>query len=205
VAGTQFHPGIAAVVADKSITVNDIDSLATRYCTAIKPQIQQQHELLPMRYLRSGIAGELVIRDAAQQLADEYDVQPDDQYNQAVSQSQAGTSTLDKDTAAAVVEVDTIDPYVTAILTAVGAKKLPTSGGASTDDQLAAGKKVMAAWFASHQVDIDPRFGIQLKDNEPVAADTDLSLAVSTTAKEGMAQQPSQGYAAALPSSAVCG
>ena len=63
----------------------------------------------------------------------------------------------------------------------------------------------MASWFSSHHVVIDPRFGVEIKAGQPVSSDTDLSLAVSSTAKNGLATSPDETYASELPASSVCG
>ena len=45
VAGTDFHPGVAAQVGDETITVSEVDSVASNYCSAITSQLQSNNQV----------------------------------------------------------------------------------------------------------------------------------------------------------------
>ena len=71
VAGTGFHPGVAAQVGDDEIRCRR--STRSRATTAaIIEQLRGENQVLPLRYLRGGIAGQLAFVAAAEQLAEEY-------------------------------------------------------------------------------------------------------------------------------------
>ena len=60
-AGTGFHPGVAAQVGDDQITVSHVDEVTGNYCSAIQQQLSADNQVLPLRFLRSGIAGQLAL------------------------------------------------------------------------------------------------------------------------------------------------
>src|SRR5512132_2619188 len=73
VAGTSFQPGVAARVGNDTITVQEVDSIASSYCSSIEKQLGANNQVVPQRYLRGGIAGQLALVSAARQLAARYD------------------------------------------------------------------------------------------------------------------------------------
>lgn len=207
VAGTGFHPGVAAEVGDDTISVTKVNQFTSDYCTAIEGQLADNNQVLPQRYLRGGIAGQLVLVSAAEQLAAEYDVEPGMQYDQKVAELQAGTAELSEGEQEAVIEIESSSTYVTGIQEAIGEQLLVAKGvnDPTIDKARAAGKRVFDRWLADHDVTIDPQFGVEIKDGQPVPTDTSLSYAVGDTAKEGQADSPDQEYAAGLPDSHRCG
>src|SRR5919112_1090637 len=86
VAGTGFHPGVAAQVGDDQIKVSRVDTIASDYCSAIREQLRGENQVLPLRYLRGGIAGQLALVAAAEQLAEEHGVEAGAQYDQKVAE-----------------------------------------------------------------------------------------------------------------------
>lgn len=207
VAGTGFHPGVAAEVGDDKISVTKVNQLASDYCTAIEEQLADNNQILPQRYLRGGIAGQLALVSAAEQLAAEYDVEPGLQYDQKVAELQASTAELSEGEQQAVIEIESSTTYVTGIQEAIGEQLLIAKGASdpTIDRARAAGKRVFDKWLSDHDVTIDPQFGVEIKDGQPVPTDTSLSYAVGDTAKNGQADSPDQEYAAGLPDSHRCG
>ena len=128
VAGTDFHPGVAAQVDGDRISVSRVDDVAGSYCEAIVTQLQGQHQALPLRYLRGGVAGALTLKAAAGQFAAEHHVEAGDQYDRKVAQLQTATSTLPEDQAAAVVEIESAGDYISGVEQAVGEQLLRQQG-----------------------------------------------------------------------------
>lgn len=207
VAGTDFHPGVAAQVDGDTITVSKVDTVASSYCDAIEKQLQGQNQKLPFRYLRGGVAGELALKAAAEQFAAKYHVGPGDQYQRKLTELQTATSTLPQDQVDAVIEIESAGTYISGVQQAVGAKLLGQQGTVAAAGSAAgkAGAKAFADWLDQQDVDIDPQFGVQLKDGQAVPVDTSVSYALSDTARQGDAQTPDQTYAAGLPASHRCG
>ena len=207
VAGTSFHPGVAAQVGDQTISVSKVDSVASSYCSAIEPQLSSQKQVVPRHYLRDGIAGRLTLVAAAHQLAADYGVDAGTQYDQKVAELQGAVDTLPEDQQQAIIEIEASTAYLSGVEQAVGKKVLAAQGttGASTQAAAKAGQAAFAKWFDQHDVTIDPQFGISIKNGQTVKTDTSISYPVGDAAKQGAAATPDQSYAASLPASHRCG
>ena len=205
-----ISPGAAAVVGDRSLSMNKIDSTATLYCEAYAPVLKSQAPTgVPMRYFRQNVAANLTERLLGEQLAAAYDVQPSSEYAAAVANlrkqfAQASSAARD-----AGIEVEGGDPYLKTVQVSVGRKLLAESGQASPTVQEAftRGQVATQDWLKSHDVKVDPSLGIAV-DNGNVSFKRDqTSFPVSTLATLGMAN-PSSGpdptYTSTLPASQVC-
>jgi hypothetical protein len=208
VAATQFHPGIAAEVGDQTITTRHVDQVTENYCEAVekvsKGQPEAQDARTPMRYLSHTFATNLIMRDAAEQLADDYDVQPTSAYKGNLAQLEPQLANLSDDQKEAVREIFGSQAYVDDVLTQIGEISLKKQGttDATADEQTAEGQKLLTSWIADHDVEINPIYGIDLGSQAQV--DTDLSYALGTTAKAGLQAEPDTTYTASLPDAQVC-
>jgi hypothetical protein len=208
VAGTQFHPGIAAEVGDQTITTRHVDQVADDYCQAVekvsKGQEQQAETPVPMTLFIRESATALITREAAEQLADDYDVQPTSSYKSNLAQLEPQLTKLSDDQKDAVREVFGAQAYVDDVLTQIGEISLKKQGttDATTDDQKAEGEKVLTRWIGSHDVEVNPKYGIDLDTQGQV--DTDLSYALGKTAKAGLQAEPDADYTSALSDQLVC-
>jgi len=206
-AGTDFHPGVAAQVGDSSITVSQVDTVAGDYCSAITSQLQSNQQVLPLHYLRTGVAGRLTLVAAAKQFAAEKGVSAGDAYDQKVSQLQGAVASLPTDQQDAVIQIESSGDYISGVEQAVGKQVLRAAGAPTTKaaDAAAAGKKAFSTWLADQDISIDPQFGLKIEGDQTVPTDTSISYALSDTAKNGAATSPDQSYASSLPSSNRCG
>src|SRR4249919_2366618 len=127
-ASTGIHPGSAAVIGDESITMSKIDTTTTRYCQAYEPQISQQSQRVPMRYLRQFVAANLSQRLLGEQLAAAYDVQPTAAYTQQVDKVEQQFASSSSTLRDAVVDVEAGGAYLSTVQEAVGQKLLAESG-----------------------------------------------------------------------------
>jgi peptidyl-prolyl cis-trans isomerase SurA len=207
VAGAQFHPGVAAQVGDQTITTRHVDQVTDDYCKAVEKVSKgqaQSSDATPMRYLTHEFATDLIVRAAAEQLADSYDVQPTSDYKGGLAQLEGQLTKLSDDQKAAVREIVGARAYAQDVLTQIGEISLKKQGttDATTDDQYAEGQKLLTAWVKDHDVEINPKYSIDLGSADQV--DTDLSYAVGTTAKAGALAQPDAGYTSSLPGNFVC-
>ena len=207
VAGTDFHPGVAAQVGDARVSTDKVAELAAGYCSAIQGQLDTNHTIVPQSYLSSVIAGELTMVQAARQLGDDYGVGTGTQYDRKVADLQSAVTQLTPAEQQAVIEVESASTYVNDIVQAVGSQRLQDAGTAKPglDEATAEGQKALTAWLDDHDVSIDPVFGIEIKDGKAIPADTSISYAVGKTAKLGQATTPDQAYAGALPDAHRCG
>lgn len=199
-------PGVAVQVGDQDISTNRVDELAGEYCRALEDQLKGNSQVVPQRYFRGGIAGTLAMRSVAEQLAEQYDVEPGPDFRKKVAELEQSVGVLEEDVQEAVVTVETSPSYVEAVQRAIGQTLLAREGGEQTyDAQVARGKQEFDAWIAEHEVRFDPSLGIELVDGEIASAETALSVPVSDEAVSGAEEQPDQTYARTLPSAHTCG
>jgi peptidyl-prolyl cis-trans isomerase SurA len=204
-AGTDWHPGVAAEVGNETITTDHVDTVATEYCSAIEDQLTQSGDVLPLSYLREGVTQQLVMVSAARQLGAQYGVGAGDQYTRHVAQLEQAVAQLPKAAQAAVIEIESSQTYVDGILQAVGEGLAQGTTKPTPDEAKAAGTKALATWFDANGVDIDPKFGVEIVDGAPTPVDTDISLAVGDTAKLAAKKTPDPTYSKTLPDVLRCG
>jgi peptidyl-prolyl cis-trans isomerase SurA len=170
-----------------------------------KGQAQSAGGERPMRYLSNIFAQTLVTQAAAEQLAEQYGVQPSSAYTTSLVKLEPELAQLNDDEKAAVREVVGAQAYNQDVLTQIGDISLKKQGttNANNDQQYAEGQKVLDTWLRDHDVTVNPKYSVDLggKDNP---ADTDVSYALGAAAKGGLEPTPSPAYTDALPPSQVC-
>ena len=203
----NLNPGVAVKAGDETVTVREVDDTTGDYCEAILTQLETNKQVVPNRYLRSGIAGILAQRSVAEQLAVEYDVEPGERYDEKVVQVEQSVRTLDPSVQDAVVTVETAGTYIESIQAAVGEELLSDEGttGAQYSDQVARGRQAYEEWISEHGVSFNPQFGVAMVKGNIEPADTAVSFPVGDNAKAGAAQEPDQTYAESLPGAHSCG
>jgi peptidyl-prolyl cis-trans isomerase SurA len=209
VAGAQFHPGVAADVGDTTITTRHLDKVSHDYCAGFEkvskgdPQ-QGGSQPVPLRYVTNQFATILVVHAAAEQLADDYGVEPSSTSKGALAQIEPEIADLSEDQKDAFREILGADHYSEDVLTQIGEISLKDQGttDSTADDQNAEGHKLLDAWVADHDVEVNPKYAVDLGQDGQV--DTDLSVPLSKSAKAGLAAQPDSEYTASLPSDLVC-
>jgi hypothetical protein len=208
VAGTEFHPGIAAEVGDQTITTRHVDEVTANYCagfeTLSKADPQSSNEPVPLRFVTNQFATLLVEHAAAEQLADQYDVEPGSASKSALASFEPQLESLSDEQKDAFQEVLGARAYNNDVLAQIGKISLADKGtsDATEDDQVAEGQKVLSAWLADHDVEVNPKYAVDL--DTPGQVDTDLSVAVGTKAKDGLKAEPDPDYTSSLPSHLVC-
>jgi hypothetical protein len=207
VSGTGFQPGVAAQVDDRTVTTDRVDDIVGLYCGALEEQLATDGSVVPLSYFRGGVAGQLALVLAAEQLADDYGVEPTTDYDRAVSGIESQTTELPDDQREAVVEVETAGAYIGSVQLAVGQVLLAEEGVAEPTSE-EAGQRGLGAyneWLDAHEVTFNPEYGVTIKDGSLVAVDTQLSYPVGEAAKAGQADEPDPDYSGALPESQRCG
>ncbi|WP_155993161.1 hypothetical protein [Nocardioides sp. URHA0020] len=197
----DLNPGVAVRVGDDTTSTRQVAELAADYCGSAQAQLQGQ--ALAGHYINGRVAGSVALRSAADQLLAEHGVEADASYADAVEQVRAKLTALKPAERDALIEVEGAETYVAAAELAVGRETL--GGSPSDDDAKAAGEKEFVSWLDDHDVRIDPRYSVAIKQGKTVLLDTGLSLPVSRTAKSSDATTPDTTYAAGLPSTQRCG
>jgi len=213
IAGTQFHPGVAARVGDETITNDRVDELTTNYCSAIEKQVTAGGQSLPLTGLKTAITAQLAIQTAAEQIADQYGVEPGTDYKSQLVQfkQQADSAGYEGEARDAYITVQSTQALYTDLLTQVGAILLSQEGtdDAGIDFQQARGLDELASFVDAEGMTFDPRYGLTVADGLPKPADTDITYAEGDLAKQGQglatSDTPDPNYVAALPLSSTCG
>lgn len=200
-------PGVAVQVGDDEISMSEVDELTGEYCRAIERQLVGNAQTVPMRYFRGGVAGNLALRSAAEQMAEEYDVEPGEVYDEKVAQLEQSVAVLDEDVRESVIVVESSAAYVEAVQVGVGERVLTEQGVAEPkySERLREGRRVFEEWLAEEDVEFDPQLGVELSDGQVTPVDTSLSYPAGEDAQEGAKDQPDQTYARGLPDAHRCG
>jgi hypothetical protein len=208
VSETQFRPGVAVAVGDRTITTDHVDELTTGFCAAVEEQIAEGGQSFPLRLFKRGIVGQLALQSAVEQLAQDYGVTPGADYKSQLAQIETEAEGLSADGREEYVEVQATLPYVQDVLTQIGGLLLADEGEEepTLDFQQARGLDALVEWVDREGVTFDPRYGTEMVDGQPQPVNTDLTFAVSDVAKGGLSEEePDPLYVDTLPVSATCG
>lgn len=217
VAGTDFQPGAAATVGGAELSSDTVDEYVGYFCDALENEAFGDVGPVARSELKQGVAGNLTRRLAAEQLAEQYDVDPGEYYQQVRAEAQQSLGDFPEDATEALVEVQTSDAYLNAVLLAVGEQVLAEQGEQDPGPQAAQerGVAVFTEWLAEQDVEVDPALGVDLAedgtwartDTATSVAGSDLAVVVGSGAVDE-AGQPIEDYAAyvsSLPASQRCG
>ncbi len=220
VGSTRVAPGAAAEVGDATIGLSDVNDAAGDLCEMFDVLTEQgAAQPVPGALIRKDTVRSLVLREVADQLADEYDAGAGDSYGPTVDDLTAQLLGIgvDADLVDRVVPELAAIAYYGDVVTQIGRD---SAGLAAADDTQGAGLQegltVAADWAADHPIEVNPRFGsIELLADPQLLRMTtdDLSLAVSDFAVSAQAATdideagPESGaeLAADLPASQRCG
>jgi hypothetical protein len=212
-----IHPGAAATVGDRTVSMSKIDDDTTLYCKAYVTSSQQSQQggqsgPIPLGLFRSYVASGLANRLLGQALADQYAVQPASGYQQQVSQIQQALATAPDDQRQAVLDVAASDAYLQNVQVAIG-QKLTGSTGTSNPELKAAlqrGEVATQDWLDDHHTSIDPVFGVGIQGGKFTTVQRQqTSYPLSPLASGGAeaatsSQGPAASYTSALPANQLC-
>lgn len=217
-------PNVAASIGDDTISMNEVNDVATDYCSAMESAYQENGVVLPMGTVRRQVVSSLVLREIADQMAEEFDVSPGQGYAQSVEQAKSQSESLPADEQDAAVLIDSTGGYLQDIAIASAQADLAAEGVTGLDQEQVTEKAIdlFANWGDRSPIELNPKFGVQFEEGQflPVEGG-DLSTGVSEDAKdaeiiqrfETAADQQEQvelaqqltGYARTLPESQRCG
>ena len=201
------RPGVAVEVGDESISTSTVDRTSAHLCTALADQFKGDGTVVPMGFIRQGVVQLLTLSATAQQIADEYGVEPGATYERELASRRASAEAFPDDVRQDYVEVMSANALANDILTQVGRAKLKADGfeDPTVDQVTQAGTDIFTSWPDRHGVDVDPRYGVEMVDGTLTPVDTNLSVAVGEDAKAGLATEPDATYANTLPETHRCG
>jgi len=206
-----IHPGSAVVVADRTLSLNHIDSRSSLYCEAFVPVIQQQSQsgAVPMRFIRQFVAASLTERLIGEELAEKYGVQPAKGYAQNQAQVEQQFANATPEQLDAVLDVQGGDPYLQNVQVAVGQQLTGNSGEATADLKAAQQRGQVATqdWLNDNHVEVDPVLGVTIEDGAVKLVRDSTSYPVSALAVSGAKTggQADPTYTGSLTPSQLCG
>src|SRR6478735_6402225 len=137
-----FNPGVAARVADSTISNNEVEDVAADYCSAVETQLQPGQGVANS-VVSAQVAGALTLREAGEQFAAAEGIEPDPSYQDAADSLEQSIGDLSDEQQEAVRAVNLARPYVAALELAVGIEQV---GDEDPDAAAAAGHEEFAAW-----------------------------------------------------------
>ena len=200
-------PGVAAEIGDETLTVREVDAAAGEMCAALGDQFEAENTVLPMSFVRQGTIQLMTLRSQAMQIADDYGVEPGSTYRNAVAQSRRTAATMPDDVQDTYVDLTSANALANDIVSQVGEIVLAEDGvtDATAEQASQAGIDVFNQWPTTHDLEIDPRYGLRSVDGVLSPVDTSTSVAVGDTAKAGMSTEPDPAFAETLPANHRCG
>jgi molybdopterin converting factor small subunit len=216
VADEGVRPGVAAEVGGTSIRVADVEEAAEDRCE-ILDELADNPDSQPVsgsRVRDLALQG-AVLREVADQLAEEYDVESGELYDQAQTEIRRQLDGLDEDLVdRAVVSLAGTDYFVD-ILIQIGRDELGLREREDPGGQLGfpRGLEIAQQWQDEHPIETNPRYSSPVigdADEGVLTTRDDLSTAVSEYARNalGAAENPQAedaAYAAQLPDTQRCG
>jgi len=202
----ELHPGIAIEAGDQTVTLSRIDDVTQDFCTVIQSD-EQSRSRYAMETIRRYVVQALATRVAAEQLAEEYDVEPGTDYAAQVKLYETNLASLPDEVVADAMDVLTTQTYVQDVLEEVGAIARAQAGLPPTNptDTAAKGGEVLGAWIDEHGIEVDPRFDFDFTGAGVESVRKDTSYAVSDFAVKATADEPSEEFVGSLPPTQRCG
>lgn len=196
-------PGVAVKVGDEELTVRHVDEVTSNYCTAVGDLEAE----VPMGFVRQYVVQLLTVRSQASQIADDYGVEPGSTYLNDVAQRQGTAGTQPEEVQDDYVELASTSAYAQDVLDQVGRIVLEEQGitDPTVEQTSEAGIDVFNQWPNTHDIEIDPRYGLRVVDGVLSPVDTHTSVAVGELAKAGLSTEPDPAFAETLPPTHRCG
>jgi hypothetical protein len=198
------RPGVAIDVEGQTVSLNRVDSMAAEVCAGLGPATEASGSTLAKRDAQTTVAAYLLSATLAEQFADEVGVRTSSGYADDLRnvEQQLAAQGVPQEHLEGVVEFYALDSYVTDIQAQAGAAALAQEGVADAGQEQAqqVGGQLFAEWAQARDVVIDPRYGIEMSEQGPTYADTDVSIIVSDAA----AAMADSQQAASLPVNLRC-
>ena len=155
-------PGVAVKVGDEEISTRHVNEVTSNYCTAVG----ELESAVPMGFVRQYVVQLLTLRSQASQIADDYGVEPGTAYYNDVAQRQGTASTKPEEVQDDYVELASTSAYAQDIVDQVGRIVLEDQGvtDPTAEQTTQAGIDVFNQWPNTHDVEIDPRYGLRSVD-----------------------------------------
>ena len=202
--GTDFQPGEAASINGTTITVDEVDDVATSVCAVLTSDPRFDGQVISGASLRSAAERGLALEVMADQLVEDYDLDLPASTSDGSDEYRLSYGSADPDDVETAEPVFTSDQYLSNVLVALGTQE--AGGEAGQEAIIAAGVKKVQAWQDSSDIETNPSFtAIEIGDDQILTVRDDLSVATSDFAVDASAAEAPEGFAAKLPESQRCG
>lgn len=199
-----IHPGTAALVGDTRITHDEVDRVAEALCAVnlASAQVGGPQSVTAIRGAREAALQILIESELSQQFGERRGVEADPARLAAEMQASANTLGMLDDEDERVFSRALRD-YVEGqlILIEVGRE----TGGEDLQDNeaIARANQQRAGFVRGLDVEVDPRYG-QFVNGALRRGGTELSVAASDKARQGLRARPTEGFVADLPPTQQC-
>lgn len=211
VTATGTGPGTAAQIGDVTISQATLDGTTGAICADLRPQLEQEGPVAMMQ-IKQYTLNLLSARAQAEQLAEEYDVEPGPEVAQDLAQWRAQSERVPEEWRDEFAAAMNTEAYLNSVVSAAGAAALARDGvrRPSQEEVQQRGSDLFATWADTAEVRVDPRYGAVIAEGFLEPARTSLSVPVSARAVKAWAQvndleNASPDFAADLPESQRCG
>lgn len=198
------RPGVAIEVDGRTVSLDRVQALADGVCGGIGPVSAKNGSTLPKAGAQTEAAATLLNDLLADQFADEFDLTTSAAFAEEmrVFKQEAAKQGVPSEHMDAVVDFASSQARLRDVQVQVGRAALLDQGAEQVADEQAqqVGAMLFADWAGERDVEIDPRFGLHMKEGSLVADGDDLTVAVSDVAT--LASDPSR--AGELPSNLRC-
>lgn len=200
-------PGDAVTVGEETISVAEVDRAAEALCEGAK-QNPQGMQAYPMGYVRRAAVNILTVEQVVRGLMEEYDVEPGEAYAAQRAELARTAEQLPERLREDYVQVMSVRSLIDSVALELGAAALREEGVAEPTEEESGtrvNELITEAFPDADELDLDPRFGLALREGQLVPADTSLSVPVSEAALGGTAEEPDAGYTGSLTAGQRCG
>jgi hypothetical protein len=174
------RPGTALELDGQRVTTRHLDSVASRYCSALAKVGTQ----LTTQAARKQVVSALALRLLGERFSADEGVEPDSSYDTQLAQLRPQLGQFDSKTRDAIIEVEGAQYYATALLNSAGQQRF-------------------SDWLGRQDLVINPVYGVTLDGESFGHVDPSLSVAASSTAKTAL-QNASNPEAAPAAGSRGC-
>lgn len=204
--GDGVPPGVAAEVGETSITVDEVDDLASMICQI---DVGSGQAGSPLSTQRTTALNLLLQIELGREIGDVEQV-PQEQVSQALQGAAQARELVDEDLQDYFDEIVTESTRSAAALEAIAVQNIVERGEQPSQENVPPEVgQLQADYFEETSLEVDPRFG-QVQQGQVVGGDGSISVPVSETAL-GFAPQQGQDPmqppqpSGDLPASQVCG
>lgn len=205
VTGTGFQPGQATSINGETISVAEVDDVASSVCAVLVSDPRFEGQVISGSSLRGAAERGLALQVMADQLADDFDlaVDPGNAADTA-EQYRLSYGSADPDDLAAAEPAFVAEQRFSDVLIALGTQEAGADAG--QEAIIAAGVAKVQSWTEDSDIETNPAFdAIEVGEDQILTVRDDLSVPVTDQALDASATQAPEGYAASLPESQRCG